>query len=217
VPDRGATRSTGRDSGDDGFSIITTVLSLLAAALLALLLLSTTLHSSATSGTSIANAPGVGMADDLVAQQALSSALTSVGVAASSAGGYGALDIASLWTADPAISFVAGPTSSPSTISVALTGAGGGAGVGGAGGAVTGGADAAGANGVGGDSGTVTLASHSTSGTCWLAWKSAGSATWYGAQTHLSTCTAPALASAPTPGPVTSSSIGWQPGSFPAG
>ena len=198
--------------------MIATVLSLLAAALLSLLLLSTTLHSSATSGTSIANAPGVGMADDLVAQQqALSSALSSVGAAASSAGGYGALDIASLSASDPSISFVAGPTSSPSTISVALSGAGGGASGGGAGGAVVGGADAAGANGVGADSGSVTLASHSTSGTCWLAWKSAGSTTWYGAQTHLSACTAPALASAPTPGPVTSSSIGWQQGSFPAG
>jgi hypothetical protein len=207
--------------------MIATAVSLLAAALLSLLLLSTTLHSSATSGTSVADAPGVGIADDLVAQQALSSALSSVGAAASSAGGYGALDIASLSASDPSISFVAGPTSSPSTISVALSGAGGGASggvsgggpgdVGGTGGAVVGGADAAGANGVGADSGSVTLASHSTSGTCWLAWKSAGSATWYGAQTHLSACTAPALVSAPTPGPVTSSSIGWQQGSFPAG
>jgi hypothetical protein len=205
------------------------VLSLLAAALLTLLLLSTTLNSGGTSGTSISNAPGVGLADDLVAQQALSSALTSVGVAASSAGGYGALDIASLSSSDPSISFVAGPTSSPSTISVALTASGGGAGAGsgapsggsyGAGGAVgaaIGGAGAAGADAGGAESGSVTLASHSTSGTCWLAWKAAGSATWYGAQTHLSSCAAPALSSAPAPGPVTSSSIGWQLGSFPAG
>jgi hypothetical protein len=210
--------------------MIATVLSLLAAALLTLLLLNTTLHSSSTSDTSISNAPGVGLADDLVAQQALSSALTSIGAAASSAGGYGALDITTLSTSDPSISFVAGPTSGPSTISVALTGTGGGAsagggipgsvpsgssyGVGGALGAATGGAGAAGANG-GADSGTVTLASRSTSGTCWLEWKSAGSATWYGAQTHLPSCAAPALASAPTPGPVTSSSIGWQQGGFP--
>jgi hypothetical protein len=208
--------------------MIATVLSLLAAALLTLLLLTTTLHSSSTSDTSISNAPGVGLADDLVAQQALSSALTSIGAAAaSSAGGYGALDITTLSTSDPSISFVAGPTSSPSTISVALTGSSGGVGsgagapsggtygLGGAVGAATG--AAGGPNGGGADSGTVTLASRSTSGTCWLAWKAAGSVTWYGAQTHLPSCAAPALASAPTPGPVTSSSIGWQQGSFPAG
>lgn len=212
--------------------MIATVLSLLAAALLTLLLLSTTLHSSGTSDTSISNAPGVGLADDLVVQQALSSALTSIGAEASSAGGYGALDITSLSTSDLSISFVAGPTSSPSTISVGLTGSSGGAsgagvpgsvpsggssGVGGAVGAAIGGADAAGASGGGADSSSVTLASRSTSGTCWLAWKAAGSATWYGAQTHLSSCAAPALSSAPTPGPVTSSSIGWKQGSFPAG
>ena len=211
--------------------MIATVLSLLAAALLTLLLLSTTLHSGGTSDTSISNAPGVGLADDLVAQQALSSALTSIGAAASSAGGYGALDVTSLSASDPSISFVAGPTSSPSTISVALTGSGGGAsagapgrvpnggsyGVGGPVGAAIGGADAAGANGGSVDNGSVTLASHSTSGTCWLAWKAAGSATWYGAQTHLSSCSAPALSSEPTPGPVTSSTIGWEQGSFPAG
>jgi hypothetical protein len=209
--------------------MIATVLSLLAAALLTLLLLSTTLHSGSTSDTSISNAPGVGLADDLVAQQALSSALTSIGAAASSAGGYGALDISALSASDPSISFVAGPTSGPSTISVALTdtsdGASSGAGVpnggtyglGGAAGAATGAAGATGANGGGTDSGTVTLASRSTSGTCWLAWKAAGSATWYGAQTHLPSCSAPALASAPTPGPLTSTSIGWQQGSYPAG
>ena len=179
--------------------MIATVLSLLAAALLTLLLLSTTLHSSGTSDTSISNAPGVGLADDLVVQQALSSALTSIGAEASSAGGYGALDITSLSTSDLSISFVAGPTSSPSTISVGLTGSSGGA------------------SGGGADSSSVTLASRSASGTCWLAWKAAGSATWYGAQTHLSSCAAPALSSAPTPGPVTSSSIGWKQGSFPAG
>ena len=209
--------------------MIATVLGLLAAALLTLLVMSTTLNSSSPSDTSISNAPGVGLANDLVAQQALSSALTSVGAAASSAGGYGEVDIASLSSSDPSITFVAGPTSSPSTISVALTASGGGAGagsgatggdsygVGGAVGAAITGADATGASGGGGGSGSVTLASRSTSGTCWLVWKAAGSATWYGAQTHLSSCTAPALSSAPAPGPATSSSIGWQQGSFPAG
>src|SRR5664280_357289 len=44
-----------------------------------------------------------------------------------------------------------------------------------------------------------------------------GSPAWYGAQTgRLASCTAPALASAPTPGPVSSSAVGWQQASFPA-
>src|ERR1700688_1733795 len=77
--ERGRTHPTGRDPADAGFSMIATVLSLLAAALLTLLLLTTTLHSSSTSDTSISNAPGVGLADDLVAQQAVSSALSSIG------------------------------------------------------------------------------------------------------------------------------------------
>jgi hypothetical protein len=47
-------------------------------------------------------------------------------------------------------------------------------------------------------------------------WKGQGSASWYGAQTDQPTCTAPALASTPSPGPVSSSGIGWQTGSFPA-
>ena len=69
--------------------------------------------------------------------------------------------------------------------------------------------------GSGGEGGSITLAARASDGTCWLVWRSAGAATWYGAQTDLPSCTAPALASAPTPGPVSSSAIGWQPGSFP--
>jgi hypothetical protein len=68
----------------------------------------------------------------------------------------------------------------------------------------------------GGTGGSVTLAVRSTGGTCWLVWKSSGAPTWYGAQTDQPSCTAPALASAPAATPVSSTSIGWQQGSFPA-
>ena len=65
-----------------------------------------------------------------------------------------------------------------------------------------------------GDGGAITLADRSTDGTCWLIWRSAGG-TWYGAQTKQASCTAPPLASVPSPGVVTSATIGWQQGSFP--
>ena len=202
--------------------MIATLLSLVAVALLSLVLLSTTFHSGDGSSTNVSRSPGVAQADDLVAQQALSTALTSVGTAAVNAGGYGALDVATLSASDPTVSYVAGPTTSASTVSIAVTGgasgSSAGAGVpGGAVGAAINGADG-GTGGEGGGnagSGTVTLAARSSDGTCWLVWKGDGTATWYGAQTGLGSCTAPALTSAPDAGAVTSSSIGWQQGSFP--
>ncbi len=201
--------------------MIVTLLSLVAAALLSLVLLSTTFHSGADSDTNVSHAPGVAQADDLVAQQALSTALTSVGTAAANAGGYGALDVATLSASDPTVSYIAGPTTSASTVSVAVTGGSpgspAGAGVpGGAVGAAINGAGGGGESGGSTGSGTVTLAARSSDGTCWLVWKGDGTATWYGAQTGLGSCTAPALASPPNAGAVTSSTIGWQQGSFPA-
>jgi hypothetical protein len=214
--------------------MIATMLSLVAVALLTLLLMSTTLNSSSTSDTGLSNAPGVGEADNLLAQQSLSTVLTAAAAAASSAGGYGSLDIATLAASDPSVTLVTGPTSSASTVSMAVTQGNGSApvpggvagAVGGAFGAAISGAEAAGGTGVGAPggsgggvgsaSGTVTLAARSSNGTCWLVWKGEGSATWFGAQSGQSRCTAPALVSVPSPGPVTSSAIGWQQGGFPA-
>ena len=210
--------------------MISIVLSLVGVALLTLGLLSTTLHSGSTADTSVSNAPGVGLADDLVAQQSLSTALTTVSTAASTAGGYGSVDVATLSASDPSVTYVVGPTTSTSTVSITVTSGSSGSngssgssgGSGSAIGAAISGAEAAGAGssdgaGLGGSgSGTVTLAARSSDGVCWLVWKGQGSGSWYGAQTGLASCTAPALSSAPTPGPVSSSGIGWQQGSFPA-
>jgi hypothetical protein len=178
-----------------GFSMIATVLSLVATALLVALLLSTTLHSGSSSNASISNAPGVAEADGLQAQQALSTGLTAASTAAAGAGGYGAITPSELSGSEPSITFVAGPSSNSSTISVAVN---------------SGQEEAA-----GGPSGSITLADRSADGTCWLVWKSA-EATWFGAQTSLSSCTAPAMTEAPTPGSVSSSSIGWAQGTFPS-
>ncbi|MGH3578261.1 MAG: hypothetical protein ACRDU0_11980 [Mycobacterium sp.] len=178
--------------GDSGFSMIATVLSLAAAALLVALLLGSTLHSGGTSGTSVSNAPGVARSDNLAAQQALSTGLSSAAAAASNSGGLGSVDLSTLSASNPSITFVPGPSVNASTVSVTVS-----------------------TDGNGG--GTVTMSDRSSDGTCWLVWRSDAGATWYGAQTGSASCAAPAIASPPPPGPVSSSSIGWQPGGFPAG
>lgn len=212
---------------DAGFSMAVTVLSMGVVAILTALLLTNTLSSgngSGTSGTGIDNAPGVAEATSLQAQQTLSTALTTVSATVAS-GGYGSLSSSTLSASNPSISFVDGASSNPTTVSISVVPGsdGGGDGVGGASGVVggIGGTDGGtvsgdGVSGVGGTGGSVTLADRSTGGTCWLVWKSEGAATWYGAQTDQPSCTAPAIASVPAAGPVSSTSIGWQEGSFPA-
>jgi hypothetical protein len=174
--------------GNEGFSTVAIVVSLLVSAALTALLLGTTLTSGsgANSSTSVTNAPGVATAMNVQAQQTLSQALTAADAAAAAPGGFGSVDASTLSASNPSLSFVDGPTASSTTVSVA-SGAGG-----------------------------LTLADRSSDGTCWLVWHDASDPTWYGAQTGLSSCTAPSLSGAPTPGPVSSSSIGWQQGSFPA-
>ncbi len=222
-----------RIAGEGGFSMIATALGLAATAILTAVLLGTMLDSNGTTANGISNEPGVAEATALQAQQTLTTGLTTVDTAAISGGGYGSLQPSALTASNPSITFVAGPSTNSDTISMAVTSASGGqAGVSGASvgsdGGVSGGAGGAGgiADGVAGEgsaggvgtgagSGTVTLADRSADGTCWLAWKGAGGSTWYGAETGLASCTAPAISSTPSPGPVSSSSIGWKQGSFP--
>jgi hypothetical protein len=97
---------------------------------------------------------------------------------------------------EPSVTFVAGASSNATTVSMAV-------GPGSSGGPT------------GGPGGTITLADRSTDGTCWLVWKGGGTATWYGAQTGLASCTAPAPAAGPAPGVVSATTIGWQQGAFP--
>ena len=231
--------ATGRIAGEGGFSMIATALGLAATAILTAVLLGTMLDSNGTTANGISSEPGVAEAGALQAQQTLTTGLTTVDTAAISGGGYGSLQPSALTASNPSITFVAGPSTNSDTISMAVTsGSGGQAGVSGAnvgnGGGVSGGvgggvggaggiADAVASAGAGNaagagtsaGSGTVTLADRSTDGTCWLVWKGAGGSTWYGAETGLESCTAPAISSTPSPGPVSSSSIGWKQGAFP--
>jgi hypothetical protein len=184
------------ENADGGFTMVATMLSMVIGALLVALLLGKTLGSSSTSSTSISNAPGITEADSLQAQQSLSTGLTAAATAAAASGGYATLTGADLSQANPSIHFVTGPSAGSSMVSVATTAAGGG-------------------EGEGGGGGSITMAAHASDGTCWLVWRSEQGATWYGAQSNLANCTAPAISSSPTPEPVSPSTIGWQQGSFP--
>jgi hypothetical protein len=185
---RGTRRIRRSEDVDGGFSMIVTMVSLVIGALLVALLLGKTLGSSSTSNTSITNAPGVSEADGLEAKQSLSIGLTAAATAAAASGGYATLTSTDLSQANPSIHFVAGPSAGASTVSVAVTPAG---------------------------DGSITMAADAADRTCWLVWKPDQGATWYGAQSDLASCTAPAISSPPTPEPVSSSTIGWKQGSFP--
>jgi hypothetical protein len=67
--------------------------------------------------------------------------------------------------------------------------------------------------------GSVTLATYSQAlsgqGSCLYLWMTNG-ATWFGAQTDQSSCTAPSLPTAPVASGVSSTAIGWSNSSFPS-
>ncbi len=108
-----------------------------------------------------------------------------VETAAAGSGGFGQVTAAMLTAANPSTTFTSGPSTSAAMVSVATS------------------------------TDSITLADRASDGTCWLVWNSSTGGTWFGAQTGLPSCTAPVLASAPVASPVSSSSIGWQEGSFP--
>jgi hypothetical protein len=189
-----------RRRDDTGFSIVVVAISMVVVAALVLLAAKETLGPTGSSNDSVSGNPEVALAESVQAQQSLSTALVAASglgagggdgsIAGLGAPGAGAAaDIARLSAAEPSLTFVSGPTTSATTVSVAE------------------------------DPSTpsaVTLATRSAGGLCWLVWHAPGTATWYGAQTHLASCSAPALGSPPSPGPVSSTAIGWQTGSFPS-
>jgi hypothetical protein len=173
---------------DAGFTMVATMASLVVTAALVALVLTSTLSSHGQSQPDIANAPGVGLADNLQAQQALSTSLTAATTATGGTGDYSAVTAGMLSAADPSITYVNGPSSSSSVVSVATSSS----------------------------SGSITLVVRAASRTCWVVWAGAGGS-WYGAQTNQASCTAPSLDAAPLSSPVSSTAIGWQRNSFPTG
>ncbi|HMD46224.1 MAG TPA: hypothetical protein VKG43_08700 [Acidimicrobiales bacterium] len=177
-------------------------------------------------------APGVATANDVAAKTTLQAAVTAASAIATG-GNYDRISAATLGSQAGGITAVAGASTSPTTVSVAVSpgsapvpvpesgGSGGATGVTIPGNitlppgvTAPGGAAENTPPAVGGSGGTVTLGVYSQSGTCWYAWLGAG-AVWYGAQTGQQSCTAPALAAAPVAAPVSSTAIGWQPNSAP--
>jgi hypothetical protein len=216
-----------RPRSDGGFSMIATVLVLLIVAAGSALLLGTTLNSGGgTSSTGTASGPGVAQADRVQAQQSLTTGLEAAQTAAEATGGFSGVTPSGLQASNPSVTFVNGPSSGPTTVSVTVSdigasSAGGGSVSDGVGGVpsipgLAGGGGAGTGNGTSTAAAGVTLADRSSDGVCWLIWKSSQSATWYGAQTGLTSCSAPPLSAAPTPRPVSASAIGWQQGGFPS-
>ena len=175
-----------RRRDDAGLSMVVTLVGLVVVALLVLVGLKSTLGSGSSSGSSTQQP--VSAADDAQAQQSLSTALSATATATAASGTDVGLDAATLQAAEPSVTFVDGPSTGPDTVSVASTSDG---------------------------SGSITLAARATGGTCWFAWRSPQTGAWYGAQTGGGTCAAQPIEPTPNPGAVSSTSIGWQEGSFP--
>jgi hypothetical protein len=178
-----------RPTDDCGFSMVATAISLLVVALLVLVGAKATLGSSNSSTTASSVHQPLSAAAATQAQQTLSTALTAVSTAAGATGSYVGIDASTLEASEPSITFVDGPSTGSGTVSVASTTDG---------------------------SGSVTLAGHSSDGTCWFAWRSPETGTWYGAQTGGGPCAAQPVEPTPNPAPVSDTSIGWRKGSFPS-
>jgi hypothetical protein len=138
------------------------------------------------SGTPAAPSQSVSLADATQAQQNLTQGVSAL--QQTDAGGQGSVDAPALQSADPSVTFTSGASSSPSTISVTPQS----------------------------DGSSVVLADRSSDGNCWVVWWSPTASTWFGVQTGQASCTAPNLPGTPASAAPSSSTIGWQQGSFPA-
>jgi len=174
---------------EHGFGLLGVVLSLLVVGALSAGAVAAMGSGGASTGSSSAFGSDVSHAYDVEAQSNLSSAAQNVLDAAETSGDYAGLDLSQYGV-------VSGPSTSPQTVSGALSGN---AGIG-AGGTVT---------------GSATLAVRSRSGTCWFAWVSSGTA-WYGAEANAASCAAVPLDSAPSASPGSGGGIIWQAGSYPS-
>lgn len=169
---------------------------------------------SGSSNTDLGSGSGspANRAYDVVAETTLETAESAVQTVATTSG-FGGMTAQTLSFDEPSIHFVSGDTTSDTTVSVADSGGSS---------AITPGTSIqsiVGAVGGGGSQGGgVTLATYSNSisgpGSCLYVWMTTG-ATWFGSESDQTSCTATALATAPTAGPVSSSAIGWSSTSFP--
>ncbi|MGA2835397.1 MAG: hypothetical protein ABSF84_02250 [Acidimicrobiales bacterium] len=177
-----------RKSTDDrGLSMVVMAASLLVTAVLVLF----AIKATGTTGSSGAGPPSdtpSGAVSTADATEAQQNLATGLTSAEQSGASGQAVDPATLQESNPSIDFTSGPSTGPGAVSVASTTAGS----------------------------AVALTARAADGTCWVVWWSPTGGTWYGAQTGQSSCTAPSPSTIPAAGPVSSSSIGWQQGSYPS-
>ena len=188
------------EAGQGGF--IVTMLALLITALVVAILLTADFGGSNAKSKAVGlqGSPLVSPAADIAAKEALSSVLASATQAVTAAGAeQGAVAMSTLTGANPDLRVVSGPSDGPTVVSATVSPPS-------AASLVPAGAS---------DGGAVTLAVRSDSATCWFAWTD-GMSSWYGAELNQSSCQAPDLPTPPVPGAVTASTVGWQPGSYPA-
>jgi hypothetical protein len=197
--------------GGAGFGMVSLVLSLAVVAVGGAIGGTVLLGGSSGSNGGLVSGAGspANRAYDVAAESTLSTAQTAVQTAALGTG-YGSITAQSLEGVEPSVQFTAGPSTSDTQVSVVSSG--GGSSTGSLGSIPSGGSSSS-------SVGSVTMAAYSNStagsGSCLFVWMTQG-ATWYGAETDQTACQAPALASAPTPGAPTSSSIGWTENTFPS-
>jgi hypothetical protein len=182
----------GDEAGQGGLVMLALVLVIIGVGMTIQLSVDLTSSPSDSAATGADGSPLVAPAADLQAKQTLSSAMTAVQAALAGGNQVAAID---LDARVPGVAFSGEPSTGPTAVSLAV------------------------AAGLPSTSGTgltedVTLAVRSDSGTCWYIWLG-GAVPWFGARTDQHECTAPAMTLPPTAGAVSSSTIGWSPGSYP--
>ena len=162
---------------------------------------------STNNGLGAGNGTPANRAYDMAAESTLETAESAVETVATTSG-YSGISASSLEFDEPSVKFTSGSTTSDASVSVADSATGSGA---------PGQAPALG--GSASSTGSVTLAAYSEStsgnGSCLFVWMSTG-ATWFGAEADQTSCTATALASTPTVGTPSATSIGWAQTTFPS-
>lgn len=179
----------GRALGAEGMSGLVILVGLVVVAVLVLISAKALLANSST-GPSSSTGQAIVQADSIQAQQALSTALSTVQNQVTAGGGSSGDLVGALQAAEPSITFSEAPSTKASVV------------------AVTAGPQV---------SGSVGLAARSSDGTCWFIWWAPTATAWFGQQSGQASCPAPVLAAAPTPQPVGGTGVTWRSGGFPVG
>jgi hypothetical protein len=160
---------------------------------------------SGNGGLGTGNGSPANRAYDIAAESTLETAESAVETVATTSG-YSGISASSLEFDEPSVKFTSGASTSDTTVSVADSATG------------TAPGQAPPVGGSVSSTGSVTLAAYSQStsgnGSCLFVWMTTG-ATWFGAESNQTSCTATAIASAPSAGTPSATAIGWAQTTFP--